>query len=222
MKTKLFLVVATSLTLLACTSTPKVQVQYEDISIPELGTESVATMGEKMLMQAKGYYTNSITVEAFDLHFADLHQTTTFYRAADGGDAFYSDEGKFLVLNNGFGAPINQTRRITYEQGADEFCYGPMTCLSNSDVTFTYNDKKDIKIKPNTFQQVIEYNGRAGDVLKFTYREFTDNMARSSYTTDFNIDLSEGNQLGYKGAVIEIVDANNSLIKYKVLKNFNR
>ncbi len=35
-------------------------------------------------------------------------------------------------------------------------------------------------------------------------------------------DLSESMTIGYKGAQIEIIEATNELIRYKVLRNFNK
>ena len=45
-------------------------------------------------------------------------------------------------------------------------------------------------------------------------------MARPSFSNDIEYDLSDSKQIGYKGALIEVTDANNQDIKYKVLKGF--
>jgi hypothetical protein len=46
--------------------------QYLDISNPEINKEASATLGEKLLMQATGYYAESITVEALDASYVCL------------------------------------------------------------------------------------------------------------------------------------------------------
>ena len=74
--------------------------------------------------------------------------------------------------------------------------------------------------KENSFQQTIEYAGRNGDILKLNYSEFSDGFARQAFTREFQVDLSEGNIAAYKGAIIEIVEATNVQIKYKVIRNF--
>ena len=76
--------------------------------------------------------------------------------------------------------------------------------------------------KPNSFQQTIEYGGKRGNSLRFTYLEFQGTMIRDSFTREFEIDLSEGNVAAYKGARIEILDANNTTIKFKVIRNFTK
>jgi len=60
-----------------------------------------------------------------------------------------------------------------------------------------------------------------GNKLKISYREFNNNMARAAFNTDVEYDLSESAIIGYAGARIEVIDATNTDIKYKIIKNFN-
>jgi len=69
-------------------------------------------------------------------------------------------------------------------------------------------------------QRVIEYAGKKGSIIKFIYSEFIDNMARDAFTREFEVDLNDGNIVAYKGAVFEIIEANNATITYKVVKHF--
>ena len=73
----------------------------------------------------------------------------------------------------------------------------------------------------NSSQQTIEYAGKSGDILKFNYSELGHGFARQTFTREFQVDLSEGNIAAYKGAIIEIVEATNVQIKYKVIRNFS-
>ncbi len=70
------------------------------------------------------------------------------------------------------------------------------------------------------FQQTIEYAGKSGNILKFLYSEFTEGLARDAFNREFQVDLSEGNVLAFKGALIEIESATNINIRYKVIRNF--
>ena len=47
-------------------------------------------------------------------------------------------------------------------------------------------------------------------------------MARSAFNNDVEYDLNDSRQIGYKGALIDVLEADNQKIKYKVLKNFNK
>ena len=74
---------------------------------------------------------------------------------------------------------------------------------------------------PSVKQQLI-YNGRIGTNVKFLYREISDGQyLRQPFTQDIQYDLSEGKIIGFKGARIEIVEATNRQISYKVLKHFD-
>ena len=72
----------------------------------------------------------------------------------------------------------------------------------------------------NTFQQSIEYTGKTGDKLNFTYAETYRDLARAPFTRNFEIDLSEGDVAAFKGAIIKIHKATNVSIIYSVIRNF--
>ncbi|MAD94765.1 MAG: hypothetical protein CML33_04625 [Rhodobacteraceae bacterium] len=66
------------------------------------------------------------------------------------------------------------------------------------------------------------YNGRIGDTLKFSYREFTvSGYARDAFTQDVQYDLKEGSIIGFKGARVEVIEATNREITYKVIAYFS-
>ncbi|HBZ2491248.1 TPA: hypothetical protein MG808_27335, partial [Klebsiella pneumoniae] len=74
----------------------------------------------------------------------------------------------------------------------------------------------------NSLVKTIEYNGKSSNTLKFTYREFSHDMARPAYTTDFTVDLSDGTQtVAYKGAKLKINKADNSSINYTIINGFD-
>lgn len=77
-----------------------------------------------------------------------------------------------------------------------------------------------MSIKQNSFQQTLIYSGRIGDKINISYREFSNDMARPAYKNDVEYDLSTSNTITYKGAVIEVIKADNNGITYKVIKSF--
>ena len=107
------------------------------------------------------------------------------------------------------------------DKGLFNFCFELTKCIkgvpeSDFDIIpwFFYENKH--------FQQTIEYSGRSGDTLKFTYSEFSDGYARQAFTREFEVDISQDNVVAFKGAVIEIESATNSSITYKVVRNFQQ
>jgi len=93
---------------------------------------------------------------------------------------------------------------------------------------FVLTIRKKPEIKPNeiisfeekSFKQELIYNGRAGKNVKFLYREFSGNLMRPSFSQEIQYDLNEGNVVGFKGARIEIIEASNTNLKYKLNKSF--
>ncbi|CAD9197495.1 hypothetical protein QAC21B_03669 [Acinetobacter bohemicus] len=74
----------------------------------------------------------------------------------------------------------------------------------------------------HSFQQTLIYSGKVGNKINISYREFSGSLARPAFNNDVEYDLNQSRQIGYKGALLEIADANNQSITYKVLKNFNK
>ncbi len=71
--------------------------------------------------------------------------------------------------------------------------------------------------KAGSFKRELIYNGRSRDVIKVIYREFGYDMIRPAYTQELNYDLSASKEIGFKGMRLEILEANNSFIKFIVL-----
>lgn len=72
------------------------------------------------------------------------------------------------------------------------------------------------------FKQEFIYNGRVGNALKFIYREYLNDYARPAFTQDLQYDLSENKTIGFRGMRIEIINATNTIIEYKVLNYFKK
>lgn len=218
---KLAVTVLVFLTIVGCASKPRSMV-YSSVSIPELNKITEKTLGEKLVEQGIGYSVDTITIQPLDAYAADFSGGLFFN--IKGTDYYESDEKNTVTINNGYGFPYSTQNTIFYDRDDNEICTKKTmgNCYDSSEMSFEYNPKKIFKIKPNSFQQVIEYNGKSGDTLRFVYREYSNNLARQAFTTNFTMDLNEGNQIGYKGSLIEVIKATNSTIQYRVLKNFNK
>ena len=83
-----------------------------------------------------------------------------------------------------------------------------------------FNKTTKISEHGNSFQQTLLYSGRVGDKLRISYREFSNNVARPAFNNDVEYDFSTSKTIAYKGAMIEVIDADNTSITYKVIRNF--
>lgn len=205
--------------LTACTTTATPPIKFSNISIPLLNTDSTAYLGDKLITQATGYYADSITLGAMDAYATDI-QGGVFYNVPNT-IIYKSNESDTVTLNNGFGTPLSKQNWVRFYKESNEICPNRGNCYDSSEISIELGSKQ-LVVKENSFQQIIEYNGKSGDILKFTYREFSNNMARQAYNTDFTMDLNDGDTIGYKGALIKVIKANNNKIEYSVIRNFNK
>lgn len=65
------------------------------------------------------------------------------------------------------------------------------------------------------------YGGRYEEKVKFVYREFSNNNRRPDFTQEVEYDLSKSLEIRFRDLRIEIIEATNSEIKYKLLRNFS-
>ncbi len=69
-----------------------------------------------------------------------------------------------------------------------------------------------------SFKRELLYTGISKNTITILYREFKDNIIRPAFTQEIKYDLNENNIIGYQGSRFEIINANNTGITYKVLK----
>jgi hypothetical protein len=69
-----------------------------------------------------------------------------------------------------------------------------------------------------SMKKEITYSGKSGNVIKLMYREYADDMARSALYQDLSYDLLESRLIVFKGLQVEIIEATNSGIRFKVVK----
>ena len=76
-----------------------------------------------------------------------------------------------------------------------------------------------------SLQQELIYNGRIENNLKFVYRELASqnsggSIMRSPFQQEVQYDLNESDVIGFKGARVQIINATNLNVTYKVLEHF--
>jgi hypothetical protein len=77
-----------------------------------------------------------------------------------------------------------------------------------------------VDVKRPSFKQQLVYGGKAGSVLKFSYREFSADMARPAFSQDLSYDLADSSIVGFRSVRVEVIEATNSAITYKVKSGF--
>lgn len=75
----------------------------------------------------------------------------------------------------------------------------------------------------NETKEEILFSGFSQGTLRATYREFVNDMARPAFSQEATYDFTPGtpSTISFKGAQIEVLDANNNEIRYRVLRGFD-
>ena len=199
---------------------------YEEVTYnkPDVGSLTEVYLGDRMFTQQVGEWKECITPRK--TYSKKSFGWTGVYKAGEPickikpGAKYYQP-----TYANATGHGNETTQLVSWKgkKGKYKLCQtaGGMSAycikkLNEDDVEFG----ETFIYRANSFQQSIEYAGRSGDILKLNYSEFSGGWARQAFTREFQVDLTEGNIAAYKGAIIEIIDATNLQIKYKLIRNF--
>ncbi|HLO78749.1 MAG TPA: hypothetical protein VK196_20015 [Magnetospirillum sp.] len=121
--------------------------------------------------------------------------------------------GEFVQVLDG-GNRINVLGYECFMPGQLSSCWG----MSASD----FRIEKVSRTHPDNFQRQLIYTGKSGKNIYVSYREFKNDLARPAFTQDLTFDLADGNVIGFKGARIEIVEAKNTSISYRLIEKFQK
>jgi hypothetical protein len=211
---------------LSACAVPKYNYQPVSVEISEPPIDSInkAYVGDSLLRQ--GNYTEHDAIL--------LKQSTDVSWAYTAMPGFYFKQGEdetteFYLPSGGEGtgsivkaAIADPWKCVQAYKNENKLCvitvFNAVVC--NSDVFFERLKKP--AIQSNSFQQTLIYSGKFGDKINISYCEFSNSLARPAFNNDVEYDLSQSPIIGYKGAKIEIIEATNELIKYKVIRNFNK
>lgn len=220
-KKEIGLAIITMLLVSGCaqkTSRPNVSIQ--EYTSPSVGETKTAYMGDFILRSATGYKTELLKLGNAS---GALSEIKGGVYCNTGNNVYANPVDKNSVgLKNLYGKVVDSVNYITYDKAKNTISPPNGTSYNSSEISIQYIPLGLCMIS-DSLERTIEYNGKSGTTLKFTYREFSKNMARAAYTTDFSADLPDGNgMVTYKGAKIKVNTANNSDINYTVISGFDR
>lgn len=187
----------------------------KEVNYPEIGKVITVYIGDYLVQKGTITEDNVLVVNrtidgiSYDITARKYYQIgyddkRDFYSAVGVVKGVLSDPVKALALEKKDGAKLCVVT-----------VFGGSSCYEGD-----FERKKQISEKGNSFQQTLIYSGRVGDKINIGYREFSNNTARPAFNNDVEYDLSSSNVIGYKGALLEVIEADNSSITYKLIRNF--
>jgi hypothetical protein len=212
----------------------------EVIDFPEIGIEVTRGIGDRLV--AKGVRVTGPAILAIDYvkfgkAVGEGSIMTCAFTVAPGT---YFKRGNYKMQSGNadcFGAASAQT---TLADGSTNFnCPGQLfvgdICVDDDDRYFFalgparhYLEQDFEKVSvttgvvnsPTNFVQELLYNGRVGDNLRFVYREFSNDIIRPAFTQEVQYDYGASQVVGFKQLRLEVVEATNTALTYKLLQNF--
>ncbi len=225
---KLFLILVFLIVFLAgcATQTYNYYPEVTEISEPPLNSIETVYVGDNMLRQGKFSEHDAIYIrENVKAGVLGGYTFTRGYYLKKGQDRKYEfylplggmDSGQVIV--EGLYDPF---KIIRLDKKSGKLCgisiYDMAVCTNKAN----YEKKKYPVATSDSFQQTLVYSGKVGSKINMAYREFLNDIARPAFYNNVEYDLSESRIIGYKGSRIEIIEATNEYIKYKVIQNFKQ
>jgi len=199
-------------------------VKSEPIYRPVANVVSSVSLGETMMYQALGWNVDCISPtrtksDTFSMGMFKIEIKANEKICADSiGSNVFNPEYDVITPANGASYTIVEVRK---KDGTSDLCPSGYTSYCLNYQSDEISRGTEFKSAMNSLQQSIEYMGREGDTAKFLYTEFKDGMARSAFNREFIVDLTAGSSLNFKGAEVEIINATNTTLEYRVKNYFN-
>jgi len=217
----------------------------EGISDPVIGAYATAEIGDNLYQEYIGnisitYYVSldsKTTIKTDNLQFSVGQEEVSKQLSDKKGSAV-----RKACFNNLKGAPPVETKignTLMWKSYT-------LLCLTDSDLDgkfesgeinsgedakkiyitepIAYSVKREIEKHYSrlSFEKIILYQGIANGVINISYRELQNNMARPAFTQSIQYEINKNGptQIAFKGARIEVLSADNTSIRYRVLKPF--
>lgn len=213
----------------ACTSTQSLLPGLVSIDRPTQGETVVAELGDIVLERAQSKRYDAILLEN-EVTWFDLYGFRQFVMRPGRLVARETDEDFTYFFSD------QLTSRETFS-GAVASASGGI-CIRKGDANYVraFSARGVCGVSPDqrpsftplsvpeahapNYRRELIYGGRSGSVLSFVYRELSGDQPYPTLSLDFHIDLADGLVFGLRGAKIEVVEATNSKLTYRVVSSF--
>lgn len=221
--------IAASILLVGCSSAPPLELQTSPligVAFPDVGATATVEIGQTIISKANLQRRPAIklpfnvsekislgttNVKAGVLPLWAKNQEGSFYRDYSSTFTFtdtipHGQGGIFVPSNNAL-KPV-----VYYVPHPDKIGKIPVSGIEH---TISETWSKD------SYKRELVYTGISQNTISVLYREFSDDVARPAFSQDLKYDLSQGKTIGYKGARFEVVNATNTELTFKVIKQLD-
>jgi hypothetical protein len=168
-------------------------------------------------------YSSRITIPAGTLTASGADGSGTFYEASAPIQFVYHHIAKNIdlepeLLKGGIYVPKDSAKPAEVYW----FWEGESTPSSSPHPGMLYKTVTAEKFGKDGFRRELIYSGISNNTVSMLYREYKDDSGRASFYHDLRFDLAQGgNVIVYQGARLQVLKADNSKLRYKVLQPLN-
>jgi len=183
--------------------------------IPDINSTATAEIGENMYQKINVFKTREYRIKFIDSSYNDKFSTMDMTLRKDNNkhNTICSNDNynKFCLINT-----------------SDDYYFDTIVNLSKFseqklDSLIAYKYEQKILLNEDSFKYIALYQGKIGNKIKISYREFIKNMSRPAFTQNINYELNKNKTtiIGFKGLRIEVFKATNFNITYRVIHDYN-
>mgnify|MGYP000279978426 CR=1 FL=1 len=222
-------IVASALILTACASTQTVMPRVDILDRPSLGVAANAELGDTIVEKGKlttfdglilknevtwgdGFLLKKFTISPGRLRAKQSDSEYTYFYS----DKMTAYDAMLGTSPYGAGGICMKKNDPTHIRGF----FQTGRCNNNFKPAPEVSPTRVVDIDAPNFRQELIYNGRSGGTVKFLYREFSGDYARPPFSQEVQYDLKDGSVIGFKGVRIEIIEASNTRLSYKLISSF--
>jgi hypothetical protein len=201
--------------------------QLTIVDLPQLGEERIAERGETLVQKGRMYTYDAVRLEnkisGGNRHFAKLFSLEPGILKATMRDEkrIYYTTDRLAVYDTIDGTQMDNGGLA-------------ISTTTPSDIKFYWNEQlqdvpKPVPVlaktqapdseRPN-FRHELIYNGRSGDTINLIYREYFGERMSAQLIQGIQYNLKNGTTFGFRGARIEVIEATDTRIKYRVIAGF--
>ena len=194
---------------------------------PPLNTESTAQAGEEILHQGT-YYERDVIHLSQELRIGDngAYTIAPGYYVRTGGSGDWTSYAP--AVNDPEGGSIKKAPDVvTLQPGFQVSGDGKTVGVVTNFYQAVYGEGKGITrstrpaLSSESLQKALVYGGMSGNKIKIGYREIWMHIVRPSELQFVEYNLSKSKIVESHGARIEVLDATDKSISYRVLKSFS-
>lgn len=203
------------------------QAQAQSVSYPPLNQVHEAEVGEEMVKHGKFVVRDAIYLPAaLEISWYKV-SAGYFKKVGETADGEFFQPGGAADAGTITQRGIADAPQALFVRRRDKvLCVITVFSLSSCFRTGVdgsaegYERRRKTDFAEDSLQQVLIYNGGTGGKITVGYREFS-GTSQAPVSNSVEYDLGSSREIAYRGARIEVLEATNTMIKYKVLQGFD-